>query len=101
VGHYEFNEYGEDYGVESMCEAAEDYFLSDAGKAAVCNAGGLHDLFYWVGHDPEDCQPSEYQGEHTAEDGRIFVMTLENERPDYGCYPSASIELVTRSILNR
>ena len=101
MGHYEFNEYGEDYGVESMCEFAEAYFLSDAGKAAIYDAGGLHGLFHWVGHDPEDCQPSEYQGEHTAEDGRIFVMTLENERPDYGCYPSASIELVTRSILNR
>jgi len=101
VGHYEFNDYGEGYGVESMCEAAERYFLSDAGKAAIYDAGGLHALFSFVDDDPEECQPSEYQGEHIAEDGRLFVMTVENERPRYGDCGASSIELVTRSIFNR
>ena len=101
MGHYQFTDYGEGYGVESMCEAAEAYFLSDAGKAAIYDAGGLHDLFCWVDHDPEDCQPAESQGEHTAEDGRLFVMTVQNERPRYGDCGASSIELVTRSIFNR
>mgnify|MGYP003138328890 FL=1 len=101
MGHYEFNDYGEGYGVESICEAAEAYFLSNAGKAAIYDAGGLHALFSFRDHDPEGGQPSEHQGEHTAEDGRIFVMTVQNERPGYGCYPSASIELVQRSIFDR
>ena len=101
MGHYQFTDYGEGYGVDSMCEAAEEYFLSDEIKERILIEGDLHGLFCWVDHDLEACQPSEYQGEHIAEDGQIFVMTLQNKVPEYGCYPSASIELVQRSIFNR